>query len=135
MGQSYNQTVLPERVFMNKAQIFLRVLTEDRYFRDVPPTDLVGNDVPGQSNGEEPVDTENTDLLTKKDKSQTTLQKFLNPTTYDKEQSAEIEKFRLKKQLRYMKKFYSDPDKPKSIGQSQDRQFYWDANVNRIYGG
>lgn len=67
--------------------------------------------------------------------SRSALDKFLEPSEADREQDAAIEKFRLKKQLRYMKKFQNNPENDKDgVKPGKDREYYWDANVSRVSG-
>lgn len=78
-------------------------------------------------------------LLKEEDDSEETrssLDKFLEPSQAEKEQNDAIDKFRLRKQLRYLKKYQNntknDNDTPTS---NKERTYYWDANVNRTSGG
>lgn len=103
---------------MNKSQFLLK-LVED-------VTGVIGNDT-GPMNYKshpKPPISNSTD---------STLQKFLNQTSTV--QDVEIEKFRLKKQLHYMKKFANNPTNDKEqVGPDGERTYYWDANVTRVFG-
>lgn len=69
-------------------------------------------------------------------KEKSSLDLFLQPSKEDQDQEDAIEKFRLKKQLTYMKKFQNDPSNDKDkVMPGKDKEYYWDANVSRVSGG
>lgn len=69
-------------------------------------------------------------------KTRSSLDKFLEPSKTDSDQDDAIEKYRLKKQLRYMKKYSNNvSNDADGLGTDKNREYYWDANVTRVTGG
>lgn len=63
------------------------------------------------------------------------LSKFLEPSSDDEQQDAAIEKFRIKKQLRFMKKYSNNSDNDNiGIGNDNVSNYHWDATIIRVYG-
>lgn len=108
---------------MNKSQKFLKLLMED----EAPASTQSQSDNPEKNPLVVTPPSEN-------EYKKSTLFNFLKPSKEKKDQEDAIEKFRLKKQFRYMKKFQNNTSNDKDTTGATEKPYYWDANVTRIYG-